>query len=72
MAKDNRTIKKHWAAFRKCLRKTLCTTVNSRSPGLYELDECLGGWFIKPRTSMHQCYTAKCGLYWRINEEFFL
>ena len=57
--------KKHWAAFRKCLRHTCCTKVSPYRQGFYLLDEPLGQWFVRPRTSLHECYTSREGIFWR-------
>ena len=58
--------KDHAAAFRKCIRKTICTTSSPyKRNGPYELDNHLGRWHICERTIQHTCYISATGIHWR-------
>ena len=56
---------KHCAAIRKCLRHTCCTKVSPYRRGFYLLDDPIGQWFIRQRTSLHECCTSREGTFWR-------
>ena len=56
----------HAAAFRRCLRHTLCTTTSPwQQAGQYSLDKKLGAWFIRPRLCLHTCYASHQAIYWQ-------
>ena len=58
--------KKHWSAFRRCLRKTFCTTESPwKMGGSYKLDTPLKDWMLVERNIKYQCYIRGRDIFWQ-------
>ncbi|KAL7552654.1 hypothetical protein ACHAWF_015884 [Thalassiosira exigua] len=59
--------KRHWALFRKYLRKTFCRGTSAHQPVNYgmTLATPLGAWLPVPRNTWYQCYRSESDLFWR-------
>ena len=61
--------KKFWATFRRCIRRTFCTTTPPHQPSHYgmTLNEPLGQWLPVSRHSWFDVYRSPTTLYWRVD-----
>ena len=62
-----------WAEFRRCIRRSFCTSTSSHQPIHYgmDLDTHLGRWFPVIRHSWFEVYKSPLALYWRINTTLY-
>ena len=59
--------KRHWALFRRCLKRTFCSKVPQYQKASYslELDKPLGDWLKVRRHSWYDCYRTENSLVYR-------